>query len=355
MVRLKDIAQQAGVSVMTVSKVMRDAPDISLATKSRVRLLAQQLGYVPDAMAQALRTRKTRLLGVVIPSIANPFLVRVIMAIEQRAYEMGFEMVLGQSLNQPEREETIVRRLIGRRIDGLLIAPVYRLEPSAPIFDELRRRAVPTVLLGHTAPFCADFIAVDSNDVQASQAATQHLINLGHRRIAFFTGPTSAPWAQQRLEGYRRALREAQLASDDRLIFNAGGTIEEGEKAAQQLLAESPGATAIQAVNDLVALGVAKVLLGHGLKIPQAISLVGFGNCLTAEYGLVPLTTVRLPKFRLGQTAMQLLERCLRGERPPSQRLSSELIVRASTAAPAPPAPPSAQAAPQRPTEVTSD
>ena len=97
---------------------------------------------------------------------------------------------------------------------------------------------------------------------------------------------------------------------------------------------ESPGATAIQAVNDLVALGTAKALLAHGWKIPHDISLVGFGNCLTAEYGPIPATTVRLPKFRLGQTAMQLLERCLRGERPPSQRLMSELIVRASTAAP---------------------
>ena len=232
MVRLKDIAQQAGVSVMTVSKVMRDAPDISAGTKARVRLLAQQLGYMPDASAQGLRTRKTRLLGLVIPFTTHPIFARVTMAIDERAAQMGYELIFCHTLNQPEQEEKCIRRLLARRVDGLLIHPVYRLAPTAPIYEELRRQAVPTVLLGHAAPFCNGFINLETDDLEASQATTHYLISLGHKQIAFLAGPASAPWAQERLEGYRRALREAQIPVDDHLIFQAGSTIEEGAKTA---------------------------------------------------------------------------------------------------------------------------
>jgi DNA-binding LacI/PurR family transcriptional regulator len=220
---------------------------------------------------------------------------------------------------------------LARRIDGLVIHPVYRLAPSAPIYNELHLTGLPTILLGHHAPFCRQFVNLETDDQQASHAITQHLLSLGHKRIAFFSGPTAAPWAQERLEGYRRALREMQIEPDDHLVFNAGGTIEEGEQAAVQFLNELPGATALQAVNDLVAVGAAKVVLDHGLRIPQDLSLAGFGNCLVSEFNRVPLTTVRQPKYRLGIAVMETMERMLRGERPPSQRLSSELIIRAST------------------------
>src|SRR5438132_3971965 len=131
MIRLKDIAERAGVSIMTVSKVLRDAPDISAATKTRVRQLAQQMGYVPDSLAQGLRTRRTKLLGLVIPSSENPLFSRIILAIEECAYDRGYEILLAHSLNSAEREESVIRRLLSRRVDGFLIAPVYRLGPKA--------------------------------------------------------------------------------------------------------------------------------------------------------------------------------------------------------------------------------
>jgi LacI family transcriptional regulator len=164
--------------------------------------------------------------------------------------------------------------------------------------------------------------------------ATRHLIGLGHRKIAYFTGPSSAPWAQERLEGYRRALREAQIEPDDRLVFSSGSTIEEGAKAAEQLLAERPELTAIQTVNDLVAMGAGNTLLKHGVEVPRDISMIGFGNFLASEYYRVPLSTIRQPKHRLGVAAMASLNSLLAGERPEKKRLASELIVRDSTAAP---------------------
>jgi LacI family transcriptional regulator len=231
-----------------------------------------------------------------------------------------------------------VRRLLSRRIDGLFIAPVYRLAPAAPIYEELLRRSLPTVLLGHRAPFCGAFANVETDDLVASYAATRHLLELGHRRIAFFTGPTAAPSSQERLEGYRRALREAELEVEDCLVFNAGSTIEEGETAALQMLQEAPRATAVQAVNDLVAIGAATVFLNQGLRIPQDLSLVGFGNVLVAEHFRVPLTTVRQPKLRLGIAAVEAMLKLLRGDKPESRRLPAEIVVRQSTAPP--PSPP---------------
>src|SRR5688572_29115772 len=183
MVRLKDIALRAGVSVMTVSKVMRDAPDISAATKARVRQLAQQMGYMPDTVAQGLRNRTTKLFGLVISAATHPIFARVVMAIEERAYELGFDLIVAHSLNVPEREEAVIRRLLSRRVDGLFVVPVYRLDPAAAIYEDLLRLRLPTVLLGHRAPFCQKFPNVETDDINASHALTKHLIDLGHKRI----------------------------------------------------------------------------------------------------------------------------------------------------------------------------
>jgi DNA-binding LacI/PurR family transcriptional regulator len=331
MVRLKDIAERAGVSVMTVSKVLRDRRDVSAATKSRVRQLATEMGYVPDSLAQGLRNRTTRLFGLVISTTTDPIFARMLMALEEQTHEMGYNIILGHSLNQTDREEAVIRRLLARRVDGLFLRPVYRLEPTAPVYDELLKKRVPTVLLGHRAPFCERFVNVETEDAAASYNATRHLLELGHRRIAFLHGAAPAPSSRERLAGYKRALREAGIEPDDQLIFKAGTTIEEGEKAALQMLNESTTATAVQAVNDLVAIGASNVFLSQGIRIPQDLSVVGFGNILLSEHYRVPLTTVRQPKLRLGVAAMDIMTRLLRGESPSPIRLGAELILRQST------------------------
>src|SRR5262252_637047 len=267
MVRLKDIAERAAVSVMTVSKALRDEPDVSAATKTRIKLLAQQMGYVPDSTAQGLRTRTTKLFGLVIPSATDPIYARIVLAIEERAHELGYDIVLMHTLNNIEREEACVRRLLSRRVDGLFIAPVYRIDPEARLYQELLARRTPTVLLGGPAKFCSQFVSVQVDDILASQAATKHLLGLGHKRIAFLSGPLAAPWAQERLEGYRRALREAGSDVDDKLVFQAGTGVEDGAKAALQMLNESADATAVQAVNELAAVGCADTLLHQGVRI----------------------------------------------------------------------------------------
>ena len=331
MIRLKDIAAQAGVSIMTVSKSLRDADDISAATKDRIRRMAAEMGYVPNSAAQGLRNQKTRLLGLILPAATDPTFSRITMAIESRAFDLGFDLVYAHSLNQVDREDRCIRNMLARRVDGLFISPVYRMAQESPIYKELWDRQIPTVILGHRAPFCPNFASVETEDILASYKVTRHLLQLGHRRIAFLAGNPSSPASQERMEGYRRALRETGLPVDDALIFQAGTTIEEGERAAAQLATEKSGATALQAVNDLVAIGAASVLLGQGLRIPHDMSLAGFGNILVSEHFRVPLTTVRQPKHRLGLAGMEIMQKLLEGEMPPVRRLVGELVIREST------------------------
>ena len=332
MVRLKDIAERASVSVMTVSKVMRDAADISAATKVRVRKIAEEMGYVPDSLAQGLRNRTTKCLGLVVPSITNPIFGRMVFALEEGCHANGYQLVLTQSLSDVQREELVIRRLISRRVDGIFIAPVYRLAPTATVYEELRKSAVHVVLLGPKAAFCDAFQNVESDDRTASYNVTQHLLSLGHRRIAFLMGPFASPVSQERLDGYKRALRDGGVQEDERLIFKAGSTIEEGSKAALQMLNEWEHATAVQCFNDLVAIGAAEVLLKQGFKIPEQISITGFGNTLISEYYKVPLTTVRQPKLSLGAAAIENMMGLIKATSPEPKRLAAELLVRDSTA-----------------------
>jgi DNA-binding LacI/PurR family transcriptional regulator len=190
------------------------------------------------------------------------------------------------------------------------------------------------VLLGPPAPFCKTFVSVEIEELVASYNVTKHLLGLGHKQIAYLTGPPVAPWAHERFEGYRRALREANLEVDDKLVFQAGSTIEDGTKAALQMMNEKCHATAVQAVTDLVAVGCAETLIAHGLKIPDDISVAGFGNIMVAEYFRVPLTTVRQPKFRLGIAAVDAMMTLLRDQPVQPQRLTAELIERKSTTSP---------------------
>lgn len=334
MVRLKDIAQLTGVSVMTVSKALRDEPDVSAETKAKIKSLAQQMGYVPDSSAQGLRTKTTKLFGLVIPATTNPVYARMVFAIEERAFELGYDVLIAQTLNKSDREDVCLRRLLSRRVDGLFITPVYRFEAEARIYGEIVARKVHTVLLGPPAPFCKNFISIEVEEVAASFSVTKHLIELGHKKIAYFTGPPAAPWAHERFEGYRRAHREAGLEVDDKLVFAAGSTLEDGTKATLQMLNEGCQPTAVQTVSDTVAIGCAETLLQQGLKIPGDISIAGYGNILAAEFYRVPLTTISQPKYRLGIAAVETMMNLIRGEKVSSRRLPAELVLRQSTAAP---------------------
>jgi DNA-binding LacI/PurR family transcriptional regulator len=216
-------------------------------------------------------------------------------------------------------------------VDGFFISPVYRLSQDARAYQELSARKTPVVILGHPAPFCSGFVHVEADDLQGSHAVTEHLLSLGHRRIAFLAGPLATPWTTERLEGYRRALREHGIEPDDQLVFQAGRTVEDGLAVAQQILSEGCKATAVQAINDPVAVGAMRAFRQQGLRVPEDISVAGFGNVLVSENAPVALTTVRQPKLTLAMAAMESMLELLKGGTPASRRLPTSLLVRQST------------------------
>lgn len=334
MARLTDIAKIAGVSVMTVSKALRNAPDISPHTKQKIKKIAEELGYVPNFMARSLRSRKTLLIGLVISSVTNPFFSRVIMAVEEKSFETGYDLLLAQTYNSIEREEKILKRLMARHVDGILISPVYRLETKSEVYDELLVKNIPLVLLGHPSDFCQRFPYVSANDYELSYMATKHLISLGHKRIAFLASHGFYPWSSNRLNGYIKALHESNIEVDERLILAIGSRIEDGFQAAEQIVSEGVEFTAIQAVNDLVAIGAMNYLISKGIKVPEQVSIVGFGNILMSETCSVPLTTINQPKYRLGAAGFDLLLTKMLGKDVESKMLEGELIIRKSSAPP---------------------
>lgn len=336
MVRLIDIAREAGVSMMTVSRVMHGRPNIADATRARVLTVAHKLGYVPNAMARSLRTRSTRLMAALVPSMDDPVFGPALRAIEGRLYAMGFDMLIAQSLDLREREEAWLNRLLARRIEGLFFASTLHSAFTEPVHLHLQQGRTKVVVLGNTDPAAQIpfFHSVGHDETPASREVTTHLLELGHKRIAFLAGPSLSASSRARFEGYRLALQQHGLAVDEHLVFRAGLTVADGAKAVEKLLAESTHATAIQAVNDLVALGAVAELTRRGLRVPANISVAGFGCLLPCEAAPVPLTTINQPKERLGEAAVEAMTALLRGQLPGSTSLKAELMVRSSTAPP---------------------
>ncbi len=278
------------------------------------------MGYVPDSSAQGLRTKTTKLLRPRHPGHDQSRFTRASFSpLRNAPTNLATTCSSRTRYNQPEREDACLRRLLSRRVDGLFITPVYRFEAEARIYQEIVARNIPTVLLGSPAPFCKNFPGIEIEELVASYNVTKHLLGLGHKKIAYLTGPPAAPWAHERFEGYRRALREAGLEVDDKLVFQPAAPWKTAPRPRCRCSMKAVHPTAIQAVSDLVAIGCAETLLQQGIKIPDDISLAGFGNILAAEFYRVPLTTVSQPKYRLGIAAVETMMNLIRGEPVPTQ------------------------------------
>jgi LacI family transcriptional regulator len=334
MVTLKQIAETAGVSIMTVSKVMRDYPDIAPKTKERIRAIANELGYVPDGAARSLRTRSTQTIGVVLPSISHVYYPRVFVGIEQVARARGYRLLLSHTNDDANQEMAEIKEMLSRKVDGLLIVPASRFDSSYEIYSLIESRRVPTVIMDRHPAQLGNFLRVVSDDRQGGYLAAKHLIDMGHRDIALLSGPAGCTSTQERTEGFKRALQESGIAYRDELVFSAGTDVADGQKAASELVNERARCTAILAHNDLVAIGAAEFFFAQKWRVPEDISIVGYGDVQVASLYRVPLTTVRQPQSALGQIAIQLLLEKMAGRPTESRRMPVEVIVRASTAGP---------------------
>lgn len=328
-VSIKDIARLAGVSHSTVSRALRNSPLIPASTAQRIQRIASDAGYTASAVARSLVTRRTQTVGVVVTSIADPFNGEVFAGIEELANQHGYAVVLANSQGQADREVAVVRTLQEQRIDGVLVASSRVGALYMPLLSQLQ---IPIVLINnHHASEFAHSVSIDN--VDGAYRSVRHLIELGHRDIAYVGDRFGLESDADRLAGYRKAVSAAELPVRRGYVVQGDGKPEGGMAATRTLLALSRRPTAILCYNDMTALGVLREASSRGLELPRELSIVGFDDLFFAPMLSPPLTTVRQPRQEIGRVAMRLLLSLLAG-RPAERtiRIKGELIVRGSTA-----------------------
>jgi LacI family repressor for deo operon, udp, cdd, tsx, nupC, and nupG len=320
-----EVAGAANVSVATVSRALQIPQVVAKTTRQRVYDAIARLGYIPNAQARTLRTARTRLVIALVPDIANPFFSEVIRGMEQVAHQNGYSVLLGDTQDSLAREQAYADMIPARQADGLIT-----LLPRVP--------HLPAEWRSHLVNACEyvkdkNIASVYVDNVQAANTAVNHLITLGHRDIAFISGPSSRPICADRQRGYSLALREAGLRVSPSLIASGDFSFEAGARGVETLLASKQKFTALFCSNDEMAIAAMATLNSRGMSVPEDVSVVGFDDIRFARYCNPPLTTIAQPKNRLGGESMRMLIEILNGDEvlPRKRVLPTELVIRSST------------------------
>jgi DNA-binding LacI/PurR family transcriptional regulator len=339
-ITIKDVAKHAGVSHSTVSRALHASPLIAVETIERIRQIALELGYFPSAAARSLKTNRSRALGVIVSNVHDPFFSEILQGIEEVAQARGYSTLMAASQRDPEREQAIVRDMRERRVDGLIIC-------SASFSPKQQRKlleyAIPIVAVNNQSG--EDYrYSIYHDDVDGSRQVIRHLIELGHKKIAYLGNSLSGRTTWDRLTGYRREMEAAGLAIPDEYIFEVPGSDpEDSLDGIKYFLNLKDRPTALFCFNDMLAIGVLKGLQSTGIRVPADFSVVGFDNIVFSAYTNPPLTTLDQPKRYIGAEAARLILDLLdpaTGEEIPDQeiqRLKGRLLVRQSTAPPSNP------------------
>jgi len=333
-----DVAKLAGVSRATVSYVLNDVADSYVAiteeTRQRVLKAAAELGYQPDAMAQSLRSGMTNTIGLLIPDMHNPHYWQIAYGVEQEVRSKGFDVMLMSASLNPDYELHSVQTLARRRIDGLILLLTFFDHVQSEV-DRLVQQRKPLVLIGTSA---SKIDMARTSFKEGAVEAMKHLLQLGHRRIGlvYGIGGVGVPYPDQgndRLVAYRQGLQSVGLTTDESLIQYCGTTLNEGYKAATNLLKREIPPTAIIVINDMLAIGVMRAIYDYHLRIPEDVSIVSFDDIDVAAYVQPPLTTVHVDGEALGRAASQLIFRRLENPTLPPQEIfiSSQLVIRGTT------------------------
>jgi DNA-binding LacI/PurR family transcriptional regulator len=329
-VSIKDIADKAGVSASTVSRALRGDPRISAETIEIVQSLAHELGYTPSQVARSLVLKKTRTVGVVVTTVADPYVSQVMAGAETIAYTEGYTLILATSGGVPERELQSVETLRQRRVDALLVVSSRAGDLYTALLPELQE---PLVMINAQAPG-PSAVSVRSDTELGARIGTQHLLELRHKRIAYIGGPAASHSSAQRRSGYLEALQSAGARPDHRLLLPGAGEAADGRRALPWLI--DLGATGVVCYNDLTALGLLAAAAQSGVPVPGALSVVGIDNMPFAALSYPPLTSVDQQVAELGRQAMKCALAAIAGDPVQDRVLESRLVVRGSTG-PAPP------------------
>jgi LacI family transcriptional regulator len=327
-VTMADVAREAGVSIMTVSRVVNDKGEISSGTRRRVLDVIERLGYRPSGIARGLATKRTGTLGLVVPDIANPFFSDMVRGVEDQAYARGYNVFLCNTEEDPDRELTILESLEEKRVDGLLLAS-SRLENG-----ELRSALAhfPAVVLINRRLFDDGVGVVLVDDEAAARMATRHLLRSGHEAIGFLAGPRASRSGGLRLDGYRAVLAEAGQDRNPAWVRHCPSDVEGGREMGIDLLSDHPELTSLLCYNDLVAVGALQAAVDVGRDVPGDLRIVGFDDIPLAALVTPPLTTCRGPRYDLGVEATTMLFDRIQGVTEGRNEivLQPELVVRAS-------------------------
>ncbi|WP_228853412.1 LacI family DNA-binding transcriptional regulator [Aegicerativicinus sediminis] len=305
-VTLKKIADTLGISPATVSKALKDYPDISSKTKEKVKALAKQLHYTPNPFAQSLRNKESKLIGLIIPQVVHHFFSNIINGVIKAATQKGYLVIVLESEESYEREKDQINLLIEKNVDGILLSLSDKTVQYKHI-NAIIDNGIPVVLYDKISKLI-NCSKVMINDRKASQQATQHLIDSGCKKIAHIRGPLKPQTTIDRLMGYRKALELNGIAFDDSLVFESLNlSFEDGYQLAQEIVEQHPDVDGIFAFADLVATGALIKLKELGKRIPDDISIIGFSNWFLSKVTSPSLSTVDQPGFQMGETAFELL------------------------------------------------
>jgi LacI family repressor for deo operon, udp, cdd, tsx, nupC, and nupG len=303
-VSIKDIAQAAGVSHSTVSRALSDSPLVKTETKARVQRLAQEMGYTPDAIARGLVTRQTRTVGVVVTTITDPFVAEVVQGIEDTALGNDYSVILASSAAEPDREVAAVEMLRAKRVDSVIVTSS---RVGALYLEHLERIGVPVVLINnHNEQSGRYTFSVSVDNQHGGHLATRHLVEQGHRRVAYVSGTADQSDSADRLAGYQRALEENSIPFDPVLVVSGNGRLDGGERALHVLASLDSPPTAVFCYNDMTAIGLMCAARKAGLSVPETLAVVGFDDIPLATYVCPPLTTVAQPQRDMGRQAMNM-------------------------------------------------
>ena len=332
-VTIKDIAKKLNLHHTTVSRALRDHPKIKPATKELVLSLAEELDYLPNIIAQNLKTRKSRTIGMIVPSIRNDFFAKVISGVEDEVHTSGYSITVRQSNDNYEREVINIRAMVSSAVAGILIS-VSKDTRTGQRFEIFQKRDIPLVFFDRVCKgIPAGYVMVD--DFNGAFKAVSHLIDSGYRRIAHLAGPTPISVSQNRLKGYLAALKKSKIAVNEDLIIYGGFEEEDGVAGAKQLFSRPASPDAIFSVNDLAAIGAYQIIKEKGMKIPDDIGMAGFGDNILSRFLDPPLTTVGQSPYDIGKISAKMILDQIEGRVKPADRvehvLKTELIVRKSS------------------------
>jgi LacI family transcriptional regulator len=329
MTTIREVADRAGVSIATVSHVLNDTRFVSDDLRSRVQQAMRDLGYQPNRLARSLRSGKSHTVGLVLPDSSNPYFAEVARSVQSTAFELGYSVLLCNTDGELDKEALYGALLIEKQVDGVILIAAGA---SGQHMRDLQQRGIPLAVVDRASPDAfVDSVQIDNR--AGGRLAAQHLVDLGHRRIACIGGPPEVYPSYDRVYGYLDARRAADLPDDADTVINANFRPDGGYAATRHLLSLPEPPTAIFACNDLMAMGAIGAIVECGLRCPQDVSVVGFDDMHLARYTNPPLTTVAQPKVEMGRQAMLLLLERMNAPVLPIRSLLLEamLVVRSST------------------------